>query len=137
MINPRLVKSIKRLHRRLNGSTIETNLKRYEAILYKIKACQTVWQTKTERQLKEAAQIEINQLKNQENLDDLLIETYALVSEVIKRVLSIKPFDVQIIGGIVLHQGKVAEMQTGEGKTLTAVFPATLETPSADKGSMS
>ena len=44
MINPRLVKSIKRLHRRLNGSTIETNLKRFEAILYKIKACQTVWE---------------------------------------------------------------------------------------------
>ena len=126
MINPRLVKSIKRLHRRLNGSTIETNLKRYEAILYKIKACQTVWQTKTERQLKEAAQILNQSAEKSGNLDDLLIETYALVSEVIKRVLSIKPFDVQIIGGIVLHQGKVAEMQTGEGKTLTAVFPATL-----------
>ncbi len=126
MINPRLVKSIKRLHRRLNGSTIETNLKRYEAILYKIKACQTVWQTKTDRQLQEAAQILNQSAEKSGNLDNLLIETYALVSEVIKRVLSIKPFDVQIIGGIVLHQGKVAEMQTGEGKTLTAVFPATL-----------
>ena len=136
MINPQLAQSIKRLYRRLNGSTIETNLKRYEGILYKIKAGQTVWQTKTDRQLKETAQILNQSAKKSGNLDNLLIETYALVSEVIKRVLSIKPFDVQIIGGIVLHQRKVAQMQTGEGKTLTAVSRRP-SMPSRDKGSMS
>ena len=61
-----------------------------------------------------------------EALDALLPETYALVREAGVRVLNQRAFDVQLIGGIVLHQGRIAEMRTGEGKTLTATFPAVL-----------
>lgn len=61
-----------------------------------------------------------------ETCDNHLIEAYGLVKEVIRRILKITPFDVQIMGAIALHQNKVVEMQTGEGKTLTAVFPAYL-----------
>lgn len=59
-------------------------------------------------------------------LDDLLIEAFAVVREVAKRTIGMRHFDVQLIGGIVLHQGKIAEMQTGEGKTLVATLPAYL-----------
>ena len=61
-----------------------------------------------------------------ETLDDLLTEAYAAVREVAKRTVDMRPFDVQLIGGIVLHQGKVAEMRTGEGKTLVATMPVYL-----------
>ena len=64
--------------------------------------------------------------RNGQSLDELLPETYALVREAGVRVLNQRAFDVQLIGGIVLHQGRIAEMRTGEGKTLTATFPAVL-----------
>ena len=61
-----------------------------------------------------------------ETLDDLLPEAFALVREAARRVLGMRPFDVQVLGGIVLHQGRIAEMKTGEGKTLVATMPAYL-----------
>ena len=61
-----------------------------------------------------------------ETLDDLLPEAFAVAREVDKRVLGMFPYDVQVMGGIVLHQGNVAEMDTGEGKTLTATMPVYL-----------
>ena len=66
------------------------------------------------------------QARSGAGLDDLLPETYALVREAGVRVLGQRAFDVQLIGGIVLHQGRIAEMRTGEGKTLTATLPAVL-----------
>ena len=68
----------------------------------------------------------INKARAGAALDDLLAESFALVCETVGRVLRQRPFDEQIIGGIVMHRAKLAEMQTGEGKTLTAVFPAYL-----------
>jgi len=65
-------------------------------------------------------------LANGETLDDLLPEAFAVVREVGRRVLNMRHFDVQLIGGAVLHQGKIAEMKTGEGKTLVATLPAYL-----------
>lgn len=65
-------------------------------------------------------------LKNGETLDDLLPEAFAAVREASRRTLGLRPFKVQLIGGIVLHQGRIAEMKTGEGKTLTACLPAYL-----------
>ena len=62
-----------------------------------------------------------------ESLDDLLPEAFAVVREASKRTLGLRPFTVQLIGGIVLHQGRIAEMKTGEGKTLTACLPAYLK----------
>ncbi len=67
-----------------------------------------------------------------ETLDDLLPEAFAVAREASTRVLGMRPFDVQLIGGIVLHQGKIAEMKTGEGKTLVAVMPAYLNALSGD-----
>ena len=67
-----------------------------------------------------------NRLKEGETLDDILVEAFAAVREAAKRTLSQRPFDVQLMGGIVLHRGAVAEMVTGEGKTLAAVAPAYL-----------
>src|ERR1700682_2734669 len=63
---------------------------------------------------------------NGESLDDLLIESFAVCREVGRRVLNMRHFDVQLIGGIVLHRGKIAEMKTGEGKTLVATLPVYL-----------
>lgn len=65
-------------------------------------------------------------LKNGEELDDMLTEAFALVREASRRTLGMRPFDVQLIGGMVLHKGKIAEMKTGEGKTLVATLPAYL-----------
>src|SRR5205823_7245785 len=58
-----------------------------------------------------------------EGLDDVLVEAFAVVREAARRAIGLRPFDVQLVGGIVLHQGKIAEMKTGEGKTLVAVLP--------------
>ena len=60
------------------------------------------------------------------SLDDVLVEAFAVIREASKRVLGLRPFDVQLIGGMVLHNGQIAEMRTGEGKTLVAVLPAFL-----------
>ena len=65
-------------------------------------------------------------LENGENLDQLLPEAFAVAREGAKRVLGLYPFHVQIMGGIVLHEGNIAEMKTGEGKTLTATMPVYL-----------
>ena len=77
-------------------------------------------------QLKEMSLNLIAKARNGVHLDDLLVEAFALVREASKRVLDLRPFDVQIMGGLALHQSKMAEMQTGEGKTLVAVLPAYL-----------
>jgi preprotein translocase subunit SecA len=68
----------------------------------------------------------IDQARNGIPLDELLVQAYALVRETSRRVIGLHPFDVQVIAGIAMHQGKLVEMQTGEGKTLAAVFPAYL-----------
>ena len=71
-------------------------------------------------------------LANGETLDDLLPEAFAVVREASKRVLGLRHFDVQLIGGIILHQGRIAEMKTGEGKTLVATLPAYLNALSGE-----
>src|SRR5438105_9049613 len=62
-------------------------------------------------------------LSNGEPLDELRVEAFAVALEAARRTIGLRPFDVQLVGGIVLHQGKIAEMKTGEGKTLVAVLP--------------
>jgi len=80
----------------------------------------------TDKELADKTPYFKNRLENGESLDDLLIEAFAVVREAARRVTGMRPFDVQIIGGVVLHEGKIAEMQTGEGKTLVATMPAYL-----------
>jgi preprotein translocase subunit SecA len=82
--------------------------------------------TQTDEELKAKTPEFKERLDNGETLDDILPEAFATVREACWRVLGMKPFRVQLIGGIVLHQGRIAEMKTGEGKTLVAVLPAYL-----------
>ncbi len=121
-----ILNKIKRYHQKLNGSRIEYDLKPYQTALSEINRLKAKFENKNDEQLKGISQTLIKKARDQECLDNLLVEAFALVREAIWRALKLQPFDVQIIGGIVMHQGKLAEMRTGEGKTLTAVFPAYL-----------
>lgn len=80
----------------------------------------------TDQQLRDKTQEFKDRLINGETLDDILVEAYAVVREAAYRVLKLKAYRVQLIGGIILHEGDIAEMKTGEGKTLTGLFPAYL-----------
>jgi preprotein translocase subunit SecA len=126
MITNIFSRNLKRLHRRINGSTLEYNLKPCYGRLIEIKKREAELKIKIDHQLKELSKKLAVQARKGLSLDHLLVDAYALVSVVIERVLKLNPFDTQLIGAIVIHQGKIAEMQTGEGKTLTAVFPSYL-----------
>ena len=126
MVIDNLGKNLKRLYKHMTGSTVEYSLKPYYGKLLKIKNREAQLKPKTDRQLRDLSKELAVQVREGLSLDGLLVTAYALVSVAIERVLKIHPFDTQIIGGIVIHQGKIAEMQTGEGKTLTALFPAYL-----------
>ena len=117
---------LKQFHQRINGPAIKYDMKLYFRMLDEIKKYELNLKKKTDKQLNQISQKLITQAQKDTSLDDLLIEAFALVHEAAFRVLNLSPFDVQIIGAIVMHQGKLAEMQTGEGKTLSAVFPSYL-----------
>lgn len=119
-------RNMKQRYRRMCGSTLEYDLTPYYERLNEIRDIQAELKKKTDRQLKAISKRIIEQARKGLSLDHLLAEAYALVSQAIERVLGLSPFDTQLIGAIVIHRGKVAEMLTGEGKTLTAVFPAYL-----------
>ncbi|MCQ2453114.1 MAG: preprotein translocase subunit SecA [Clostridia bacterium] len=91
-----------------------------------IDALESVYEKLTDAQIREKTAEFKARAQGGESLDQLLPEAFALVREGSKRVLGMRPFRVQMVGGIVLHQGRIAEMKTGEGKTLTAVLPAYL-----------
>lgn len=110
----------------MSGSTIEYDLIGYNNTLNRIKQLEKELINQTNEKLQQISKKLFYKASQGESLDDLLVESYALVCETAKRTLKLQPFDVQIIGGIVLHGGKLAEMQTGEGKTLVAVLPAYL-----------
>ena len=109
---------------KLVGSPIEFDLSAYERILSEIK---TLDLTKaTNEKIKKQSSDLSRRAKNGDSLDDLLVEAYSLVRETARRMIRLRPYDVQILAGIALHLGKLVEMPTGEGKTLAAVFPAYL-----------
>ncbi|MBW2335823.1 MAG: preprotein translocase subunit SecA [Deltaproteobacteria bacterium] len=108
------------------GSKNERELKRFEPIVEQINALELGIQALSDEHL-QARTAEFKQRIDQgEALDDILPEAFATVREASVRTLKMRPFDAQLIGGIVLHQGKIAEMKTGEGKTLAATLPAYL-----------
>ncbi len=111
---------------RLFGSYSDRELKRIYPIADKIEKLEPAMQALTDSELRDKTEEFKDRLQNGETLDELLPEAYAAVREASWRVLGLKPFRVQLIGGIVLHQGRIAEMKTGEGKTLVAVLPAYL-----------
>ncbi len=112
--------------RKLLGQNNEAEIRKLKKIVEKINALEGNVQKLTDDGIRERIGALRAQAQSGANLDDLLPETYALVREAAVRVLGQRPFDVQLIGAIVLHQGRIEEMRTGEGKTLTATLPAVL-----------
>ena len=108
------------------GSKNERELKRLQPILEQISALEPKMQAKTDEELKAQTAVFKQRVDQGESLDDILPEAFAVVREASVRTLNMRHFDVQLIGGIVLHLGKIAEMKTGEGKTLAATLPAYL-----------
>ena len=101
-------------------------IKSYQPLIDKINALDSQYSSKTDTELKQLTHTFKERLKGKETLDDLLPEAFALVREAAKRTLNMRHFDVQLMGGIALHQGRIAEMKTGEGKTLVSTLPAYL-----------
>ena len=108
------------------GSRNDRLLKQYNRTVARINALEAQTQTLSDEQLQARTQEFKQRHAGGESLDDLLPEAFALVREASKRVMGMRHFDVQLIGGMVLHYGKIAEMRTGEGKTLTATLPVYL-----------
>ena len=108
------------------GSRSEREVKRISGLVDKIEALRPAMQKLSDEELRGKTREFKNRLTEGETLDDLLPEAYAAVREAAKRVLNMEHYRVQLIGGIILHQGRIAEMKTGEGKTLVSTLPAYL-----------
>ena len=111
---------------KLFGTHSERELKRIESTVDKIESLRPAMLQLTDEQLKDKTKEYKKRLEDGETLDDLLPEAYATVREAARRVLNMEHYRVQLIGGIILHQGRIAEMKTGEGKTLVSTLPAYL-----------
>ena len=116
---------LKSLTKLLGGSN-EGALKKFRRIVDTINGLEGDFERKSNADLATMRYKFRQRLDGGEDIDDILPETFAVVREASKRVLGMRHFDVQLIGGMVLHQGKIAEMRTGEGKTLVATLPAYL-----------
>ena len=114
------------LMEKMFGTHSEREIKRITPLVDRIEALRPQMQALTDEQMADKTKEFKERLANGETLDDLLVEAYALVREAAVRVLGMEHYRVQLIGGIVLHQGRIAEMRTGEGKTLVATLPAYL-----------
>ena len=117
---------IGKLAKKVFGSANDRQLKSVSPIVEKINSLEIEMQKLTNEELGGKTNDYKARLKNGETLDDLLPEAFAVVREASIRSIGLRPFDVQLVGGIFLHQGNIAEMKTGEGKTLTAVMPVYL-----------
>lgn len=108
------------------GTHSERELKRIEPLVKQIEDLRDSMQALSDEELKGKTKEFKKRLSEGETLDDLLPEAYAVVREAARRVLNMEHFRVQLIGGIILHQGRISEMKTGEGKTLVSTLPAYL-----------
>ncbi|MDD3279307.1 MAG: preprotein translocase subunit SecA [Lachnospiraceae bacterium] len=111
---------------KLFGTHSQRELKRITPLVDKIEALQPEMQKLSDEELRDRTRQFKERLEKGETLDDILVEAYATVREAAKRVLGMEHYRVQLIGGIILHQGRIAEMRTGEGKTLVSTLPAYL-----------
>ena len=112
--------------KKMFGTHSERELKRIYATVDRIEALRPSMQALSDEELREKTREYKNRLEKGETLDQLLPEAFATVREAAKRVLGMEHYRVQLIGGIILHQGRIAEMKTGEGKTLVSTLPAYL-----------
>ena len=104
----------------------EKEVKRVMPLVKKINELEAEMEKLTDKELQAKTPELKEKLNNGKTLDDILPEAFAVAREASKRVLGMRHFDVQLIGGIILHQGRIAEMKTGEGKTLVATLPVYL-----------
>jgi len=111
---------------KLFGTRSEREIKKLQPTVDKILALENEYAAMTEEALKAKTQEFKNRLDQGETLDDILVEAFATIREAAWRVLGMKPYPVQLLAGIVIHQGRIAEMKTGEGKTLMEILPCYL-----------
>ena len=117
---------------KLFGSASKRQIKTYSKTIESINSFEEKLINLSNQELQDKTEYFKNLIKEGSALDDLLIEVFAVVREASKRTISLRHFDVQLIGGIILHQGMIAEMKTGEGKTLVATLAAYLNSLSGD-----
>ena len=111
---------------KLFGTRSQREIKKIQPVVDKILGLEAEYRNLSEEQLKGKTREFKDRLEKGETLDDILPEAFAAIREAADRVLGLRPYPVQLIGGIVLHQGRIAEMKTGEGKTLVAILPCYL-----------
>jgi len=109
--------------KKIVGTKNDRELKRLSLLLNEVNNFEPAMMSLTDEELRAKTPYFKERLKNGFSVDDILTEAFAVAREVSRRTLLMRPFDVQVIGGIVLHEGKIAEMKTGEGKTLAATMP--------------
>ena len=114
------------LLKKIFGTKNDREIKALTKEVEKINALESEYEKLSDEELKNKTNIFKERLQNGETLDDILVEAFATVREASKRILGLRHYDVQLIGGMVLHQGKITEMKTGEGKTLVATCPVYL-----------
>ncbi|MBR0515530.1 MAG: preprotein translocase subunit SecA, partial [Eubacterium sp.] len=114
------------LGEKIFGTHSDKELKRIYPIVDKIEALDESMQKLSDEELKAKTDEFKERLKKGETLDDILVEAFATVREAAFRVLGMKHFRVQLVGGVLLHQGRIAEMRTGDGKTIVSTLPAYL-----------
>ncbi len=112
--------------KKILGDSNEKEVRKLQKTVDTVNALEPSMEKLSDEQLRSKTDEFKERLSREETLDDILPEAFAVVREVSKRTLNMRPFDVQVMGGIVLHQGRIAEMKTGEGKTLVATMPVYL-----------
>ena len=108
------------------GNYSQKEIRRIDPLVKKVLALENTYRNMSEEELRSQTAVLKSRLANGETLDDILPEAFAACREACDRVLDMRPYPVQVIGGIILHQGRIAEMKTGEGKTLVETLPAYL-----------
>ena len=108
------------------GNYSQKEIRRIDPLVKKVLALEDTYRNMSEEELRSQTAVLKERLENGETLDDILPEAFAACREACDRVLDMRPYPVQVIGGIILHQGRIAEMKTGEGKTLVETLPAYL-----------
>ncbi|MFC1546104.1 preprotein translocase subunit SecA [bacterium] len=117
---------IKYIIRKIFGTKNERELKKMEPVVDQVSELESYYEKISDEELAEQTMVLKGRLSKGETVDDILVDAFAVVREASKRTIGLRHFDVQIMGGLVLHQGKIAEMKTGEGKTLVATLPVYL-----------